>query len=675
MKVKKITLFLLSQFLLLPLLFGQKALEKQVYFASDRYELSEEAKSNLDDLVEQSAQASTYSFQVKGHTDRDGSHAYNETLSSKRSQAVKNYLLEQGIASPQITLAAFGERQPLAVHDSQEAKAVNRRVEIILSYETVNTIEEMYAHFAKKREQYFTLDLSQASSIKAKDGTIVKIPQDAFVHPDGHSLEGRLVNLKIEEAIRPSAMVFNKLNTVHGENALTTGGMIRLAASIDGVPLELRDGKALDVFVPTTDPNADMNLYAGSRDETGQMAWDQLEEPVQIMDAERVLAEPAVFPKEILFALDGFEQEIALHPGRLKDLPLPALLKRPEPLTKRIPKPYRPGLPKRQIAKAPDGLFAKMKYDQVKAQKALDEQYDKRMQQYEKRVVAYEEAVKTYTANEKVYQAELAEIEEQYLIDNRQVIEKRRGIVSDYFEKCYAFEASIRLNNKLDDFRKNLDLTTIHEKLFPNVNDKKPDAFFFNYSLVAAEYMVKGEQMPRWEDAMYSEYRLNVNREADKLMSKSGYFDTILKVKRAYRTYKNNKALELKQQSNAEYAHLGQQIKYYGFKITHPTPFWCNIDTPIPLGKELIVFKSPSFVEMFAFCPRQKTVNYFPINVKKSALFEKGETVSYIAFQFVDEQVQLAKGSMRATRRTQVGLNFEPSSLLAVEQAILALDL
>jgi len=675
MEVKKITLFLLFQFLLLPLIFGQKVLEKQVYFASDQYELSKEAKADLDELINESTQASVYSFQVKGHTDKDGSHIYNEKLSHKRSEAVKNYLLHRGIAAAQIDLAAFGERQPITIQDDPNAKAMNRRVEVILNYDIIESVEEMYAHFAKKQEQHFTFNLDQPSSLRAKDGTIVKIPANAFVHPDGRSLEGQLVNLKIEEAIRPSAMVFNQLNTVHGENALTTGGMIRLTASVDGVPLELKNGKAIDVFVPTTDANPAMNLYSGSRDEAGRMEWDQLEEPIQILDAATVLEEPAVFPKEILSALDGFEQEISAHPGKLKDLPLPALLKRPEPLTKRISKPYRPGLPKRQIAKEPDGLFAKMRYDQVKAQKALDKQYEKRMQQYEKRVVAYEEALKAYTENEKVYQAELAVIEKQFLRDNHEVIAKRREMVSDYFEKCYAFEASIRLNNKLDGFRKDLDMETIHEKLNPKFNSKKADAFFFNYSLVAAEYMVKGEQMPRWEDALYSEYRLNVNRAADKLMAKSGYFDAIYKVKKAYKAYQNKKALELKKQSNVEYARLDEQIKYYGFKITQPTPFWCNIDTPIPMGKELLVFENASYVELFTFCPKQKTVNYFPINIKKSALFETGEKVSYIAFQFVNDKVQLAKGNVLPTRRAQVGLDFEPSSLAAVEEAILALDL
>jgi len=71
-------------------------------------------------------------FQIEGHCDSDGSNEMNQTLSENRAAAVKNYLIENGIAADRLRSTGFGETKPIATNKTAKGKALNRRVEISL---------------------------------------------------------------------------------------------------------------------------------------------------------------------------------------------------------------------------------------------------------------------------------------------------------------------------------------------------------------------------------------------------------------------------------------------------------------------------------------------------------------------------------------------------------------
>lgn len=71
-------------------------------------------------------------MQVRGHTDSVGDETSNQTLSEARAAAVQSYLVAQGIAATEVTTIGFGETQPLALEDTEEGKALNRRVEVVI---------------------------------------------------------------------------------------------------------------------------------------------------------------------------------------------------------------------------------------------------------------------------------------------------------------------------------------------------------------------------------------------------------------------------------------------------------------------------------------------------------------------------------------------------------------
>ncbi|MGB0862446.1 MAG: choice-of-anchor L domain-containing protein [Saprospiraceae bacterium] len=107
--------------------------EKSIYFSTDSYQLSTEMKGYLNDLIQKIRGLNNASIGLLGHTDGIGNSDYNLLLSARRTQAVKAYLLKNGINSNQIKTEHFGELKPIESNSSSKGRQKNRRVEIRLT--------------------------------------------------------------------------------------------------------------------------------------------------------------------------------------------------------------------------------------------------------------------------------------------------------------------------------------------------------------------------------------------------------------------------------------------------------------------------------------------------------------------------------------------------------------
>ena len=67
---------------------------------------------------------------IVGHTDDVGSAAYNQKLSERRAEAVRDYLVQSGLSAEIITVTGHGKELPLVAGTSEAARAKNRRVEL-----------------------------------------------------------------------------------------------------------------------------------------------------------------------------------------------------------------------------------------------------------------------------------------------------------------------------------------------------------------------------------------------------------------------------------------------------------------------------------------------------------------------------------------------------------------
>lgn len=114
--------------------YGFSAVQKTlISFAHGGEALGHEARAALDRVAEYMlADDSVGLVEIEGHTDNIGFRRYNETLSRKRSELVRNYLVGKGVARDKFVIRAYGETKPVASNRTESGRAANRRVIVLL---------------------------------------------------------------------------------------------------------------------------------------------------------------------------------------------------------------------------------------------------------------------------------------------------------------------------------------------------------------------------------------------------------------------------------------------------------------------------------------------------------------------------------------------------------------
>ncbi|MCB1803535.1 MAG: OmpA family protein, partial [Gammaproteobacteria bacterium] len=108
------------------------SLSSDVLFEFDKYDIRPEFTDELDAAADLLKANPDVTVRIDGHTDSIGTEEYNQGLSERRANAVADYLAKAGIARDRMTVAGFGESQPIASNDTPEGRAQNRRVDIDL---------------------------------------------------------------------------------------------------------------------------------------------------------------------------------------------------------------------------------------------------------------------------------------------------------------------------------------------------------------------------------------------------------------------------------------------------------------------------------------------------------------------------------------------------------------
>lgn len=102
-----------------------------VYFATNKYDLNEASRANLDKLANILKEYPDTNVLVVGHTDSTGPMEFNMTLSKNRAQSVTNYFVQnKGLSSGRFTTNWNGPNSPVADNATTEGRAKNRRVNI-----------------------------------------------------------------------------------------------------------------------------------------------------------------------------------------------------------------------------------------------------------------------------------------------------------------------------------------------------------------------------------------------------------------------------------------------------------------------------------------------------------------------------------------------------------------
>jgi outer membrane protein OmpA-like peptidoglycan-associated protein len=110
-----------------------------ILFDTAKYTLKPNAREALAKLSGIVLNYPTLKLQVEGYTDSRGSEEFNEKLSQDRANAVRSYLVAQGLKSDVIDAMGLGPNNPVADNASPEGRRKNRRVEIIVSGEVIGS--------------------------------------------------------------------------------------------------------------------------------------------------------------------------------------------------------------------------------------------------------------------------------------------------------------------------------------------------------------------------------------------------------------------------------------------------------------------------------------------------------------------------------------------------------
>lgn len=102
---------------------------KDIYFELNSAEIMESSYDAVNRIVNLMKNNPNLHIELSSHTDDQGSDAYNNRLSQKRGESVKNYIVLRGIAPERIQAIGYGKTRPLVPNDSEEHRAINRRVE------------------------------------------------------------------------------------------------------------------------------------------------------------------------------------------------------------------------------------------------------------------------------------------------------------------------------------------------------------------------------------------------------------------------------------------------------------------------------------------------------------------------------------------------------------------
>lgn len=241
------------------------------YFATNESAI---ASSQFHELLQQAQNWQKHQIVIQGHTDNVGDSLFNYKLGLDRAKAVEQILMNNGIPQNRIMVKSWGESRPIASNEYESGRQQNRRVGLLLTqnknwnqnHQEVLSDKLLGLYNNPNNKVYFKSN--KAYKFRGKQGTEIKIPANAFDVPEGSTIE-----VQVTEVFRPSDMILQSLTTTSNGKQLVTGGMIKVDAWVNGQPANLRQGKSLEVRVPSSNPNPRMQLFAMTQQGGGLINW------------------------------------------------------------------------------------------------------------------------------------------------------------------------------------------------------------------------------------------------------------------------------------------------------------------------------------------------------------------------------------------------------------------
>lgn len=260
----------------------------RVHFNSDEYTLDAKDKELLDAVLKETEQPVYCELVLKAHTDKDASNAYNIELSKKRAQSVQAYLQEKGLGKQRLSTYAYGETKPITTNSNENGKAENRRVDIMLHYYAYSDLNGFLKLIGGETKQVYKIKANEDQTLVAKNGLIIKVPKGSFQTADGKEVNAGELQLVVEEFFTPKDAATQQLSTMAEGRLLESGGMFSLQVLQQGKELKVKNGKSLQVEIPTMESKNNMLVFAPMLNDQGVTEWKQTAQPFEVKPKKQV---------------------------------------------------------------------------------------------------------------------------------------------------------------------------------------------------------------------------------------------------------------------------------------------------------------------------------------------------------------------------------------------------
>lgn len=105
---------------------------RDVFFAYDSFSITDEGRQALSSDAEWAKSNPYAQLKIEGHCDERGTSAYNLVLGEKRAKAVRNYLVELGVAPTHLSVVSYGKERPFCTEHTEACYSQNRRGHLVV---------------------------------------------------------------------------------------------------------------------------------------------------------------------------------------------------------------------------------------------------------------------------------------------------------------------------------------------------------------------------------------------------------------------------------------------------------------------------------------------------------------------------------------------------------------
>ncbi len=113
--------------------YFQQTIGDRILFAVDQSTLSPEAQTILAGQAQWMNANQGYTALIEGHADEQGTREYNLALGGRRANAVRDYLISQGVSATRMRTISYGKERPLQICSTEECYSQNRRSVTVLA--------------------------------------------------------------------------------------------------------------------------------------------------------------------------------------------------------------------------------------------------------------------------------------------------------------------------------------------------------------------------------------------------------------------------------------------------------------------------------------------------------------------------------------------------------------